>query len=96
MRRAMFGVLALAFLAGLPLAFLGGPWLLLLGLVCLLFAYAYTGGLPRWLIMVLGDIFVFSFFWSCGDRGAHFFVQAGGFAGRGRRESALRGRFGRS
>jgi 1,4-dihydroxy-2-naphthoate octaprenyltransferase len=80
MRRAMFGVLALAFLAGLPLAFFGGPWLLLLGLVCLLFAYAYTGGPFPLAYHGLGDIFVFVFFGLVATGGT-FFVQAGGFAG---------------
>ena len=62
MRRAILLVSALAFLAGLPLVYWGGWWLLPVGLVCLLACLAYTGGPLPLAYNGLGDIFVLLFF----------------------------------
>ncbi|MBI4622668.1 MAG: 1,4-dihydroxy-2-naphthoate polyprenyltransferase [Verrucomicrobia bacterium] len=76
MRRAMWGVLAGAFLVGLGLVAWGGPWLLVIGLASILCAIAYTGGPWPLAYHGLGDVFVFVFFGLVAV-GATYFVQAG-------------------
>jgi 1,4-dihydroxy-2-naphthoate octaprenyltransferase len=76
MRRAMIGVFALAFLAGLPLLAYGGWPLLLIGLASIACGIAYTGGPYPLGYNGLGDVFVFVFFGLVAV-GATYFVQAG-------------------
>ncbi|RPJ73429.1 MAG: 1,4-dihydroxy-2-naphthoate polyprenyltransferase [Alphaproteobacteria bacterium] len=44
MKKALISVMALAFLTGIYLMFIGGPVIILVGLMSLYFAYGYTGG----------------------------------------------------
>lgn len=76
MRRAMFSVLALAFILGLSLIYWGGPWLLIIGVASVLCAIAYTGGPYPLGYNGLGDLFVFIFFGLVAV-GASFYVQSG-------------------
>ncbi len=76
MRRAMWAVLAAAFLSGLGLIAWGGPWLLAVGAASILCGVAYTGGPYPLGYHGLGDIFVFVFFGLIAV-GATYFVQAG-------------------
>lgn len=62
MRRAMAVVLVVAFLTGLPLVAWGGPWLVPLGVACVVAAWAYTGGPYPLAYHGLGEVFVFVFF----------------------------------
>lgn len=59
---ATYATMALAFFTGLYLVWIGGWILLLLGILCLIFGIAYTGGPYPLGYNGLGDIFVFIFF----------------------------------
>jgi 1,4-dihydroxy-2-naphthoate octaprenyltransferase len=61
-RNGAFLILALAFLLGLYLAWVGGLPVVLIGLASLLCAVAYTGGPFPLAYHGLGDLFVFVFF----------------------------------
>jgi len=74
MRRAALGVFALAFLCGLPLAFIRDLWMLALGVLCLGFGYAYTGGPYPLAYRGLGDVFVIVFFGLAATGGAQYAV----------------------
>lgn len=76
MRRAMVGVFAAAFLLGLGLLHWGGPWMLAIGVLCILCGVAYTGGPYPLGYHGFGDLFVFIFFGLVAV-GATYFVQAG-------------------
>jgi 1,4-dihydroxy-2-naphthoate octaprenyltransferase len=76
MRRAMIGVFAAAFLAGLGLVAWGGPWLLLIGVASIVCGVAYTGGPWPLGYNGLGDVFVFLFFGLVAVA-TTYFVQAG-------------------
>jgi len=62
MRRAAFLTLAVAFLVGLTLVLWGGLWLILVGVVSVLCAVAYTAKPFALGYRGLGDLFVIGFF----------------------------------
>jgi 1,4-dihydroxy-2-naphthoate octaprenyltransferase len=62
MRRGAFAVLAAAFVLGLSLVWLRGWELLPLGVLSVIFSWAYTGGPYPLAYHGLGDVFVFVFF----------------------------------
>ena len=76
MKRAMIGVFAAAFVAGLGLIAWGGPWLIAIGVASIVCGVAYTGGPWPLGYNGLGDVFVFLFFGLVAV-GATYFVQAG-------------------
>ncbi len=76
MRRVMWIVLGAAFVLGLSLVAWGGPWLIVIGILSVVFAIAYTGGPYPLGYNGLGDIFVFIFFGLVAV-GATYYVQTG-------------------
>lgn len=76
MYRAMIVILTIAFSVGLCLVAWGGPWLILIGVVSVVCAIAYTGGPYPLGYNGLGDVFVLVFFGPVAV-GATYFVQAG-------------------
>lgn len=76
MRLAMTAVFTAAFLAGLGLIHWGGPWMLAVGLACILSGVAYTGGPWPLGYHGFGDLFVFIFFGLVAVA-TTYFVQAG-------------------
>lgn len=76
-KRAAFGALALAMVAGLVLVILSQAWwLLLVGAGAVIAAWGYTGGKNPYGYMGLGDVFVFFFFGPVATLGTTF-TQAG-------------------
>ncbi len=61
-RRAAITAFGLAGLSGLVLSLLTDPRLLVIGMVCLLAGYLYTGGPRPYGYLGLGELFVFLFF----------------------------------
>ncbi|MCZ7557191.1 MAG: 1,4-dihydroxy-2-naphthoate polyprenyltransferase [Bacteroidia bacterium] len=74
-RNVMIGVLAVTFLLGLYLVYLGGWPVLLIGIASLVCAVLYTAGPWPLAYVGLGDVFVFLFFGIVAVTGTHF-VQA--------------------
>ena len=61
-KRAAFAFLGLGGLAGLVLSATSQPWLILVGLACILAAWFYTGGTTPYGYRGLGEVAVFVFF----------------------------------
>ncbi|EFV91453.1 1,4-dihydroxy-2-naphthoate octaprenyltransferase [Dietzia cinnamea P4] len=61
-KRAAFGFLGLGGLAGLVLSATSQPWLILVGVACVLAAWFYTGGKSPYGYRGLGEVAVFVFF----------------------------------
>lgn len=62
-RLAALGCFAVAALAGLVLVMMTGrPWLIAIGLACIVAAWLYTGGRHPYGYLGLGEVFVFVFF----------------------------------
>ena len=80
MWRATLLVLGIAFCVGLLLTVWGGWWLVLVGIVCVVLALAYTGGPYPLAYLGLGDIFVILFFGIVPVM-LTYYVQAGSFEG---------------
>ena len=78
MRRAAYGVLAVAFLLGLSLLLWGGWWLLGVGVASVVAAVAYTAQPLALGYRGLGDVFVVLFFGVVAV-GVTAYVQVGGF-----------------
>ena len=79
MRRVMVLTFSLAFVVGLTLVALGGWWLVLVGVVSIASAVAYTGGPFPLGYHGLGDLFVFVFFGLVAVGGTYY-VQARGLS----------------
>ena len=61
-KRAAFAFLGLGGLAGIALSVTSAPWLILVGLACILAAWFYTGGTKPYGYRGLGEVAVFVFF----------------------------------
>ena len=61
-KRAAFGFLGLGGLAGLVLSATSAPWLILVGVACILAAWFYTGGTTPYGYRGFGEVAVFVFF----------------------------------
>lgn len=79
-KRAAVGAFAVAGAAGLALAAVAGWWLVLVGLVCVLAAWAYTGGPRPYGYAGLGEVSVFVFFGLVATVGTAY-VQTGRLTG---------------
>ncbi|HHX86342.1 MAG TPA: 1,4-dihydroxy-2-naphthoate polyprenyltransferase [Actinomycetales bacterium] len=71
-KKAAFGFLGLGGLAGLVLSWFSAPWLILVGLACILAAWFYTGGSRPYGYRGLGEVAVFVFFGLVAVTGTQF------------------------
>lgn len=71
-KRAAFGFLGLGGLAGLVLSWFSAPWLIVVGLLCILAAWFYTGGSRPYGYRGLGEVAVFVFFGLVAVTGTQF------------------------
>ena len=71
-RRAAFGAFAVAAVAGLVLAIAVAPWLIAVGLACIVAAWYYTGGKRPYGYAGLGEVAVFVFFGLVATAGTAF------------------------
>ena len=72
MRNAALIVVTVAFTLGLPLVYRSGYEVLLIGIACLVMAWAYTGGPFPLAYRGLGDLFAFVFFGLIAVTGTYF------------------------
>lgn len=75
-KRAAHISFALAFLSGIPLAWIGGWPIVVIGLLSLVAGYAYTGGPSPIAYSSTGELFVFIFFGLIAVMGSYY-LQAG-------------------
>ncbi len=75
---AAVGSFAVAAVAGVVVALTSNPWLLLLGILCIIVAWTYTGGPKPYSYFGLGEFMVFLFFGPVAVIGTTY-VQLGGF-----------------
>lgn len=75
-KRAAYVSFVLAFLSGIPLSWIGGWPIVVIGLLSLLAGYAYTGGPRPIAYSTTGEIFVFIFFGLFAVMGSYY-LQAG-------------------
>ena len=75
-KRAAYISFILAFLSGIPLSWIGGWPILVIGLFSLVAGYAYTGGPKPIAYSTTGEIFVFLFFGLIAVMGSYY-LQAG-------------------
>lgn len=71
-RQAAFGAFAVAAVAGLVLAIAVAPWLIAVGLACIVAAWYYTGGKRPYGYAGLGEVAVFVFFGLVATAGTAF------------------------
>ena len=71
-RRAAFGAFGVAAVAGLALAIVVAPWLIAVGLACIIAAWYYTGGKRPYGYSGLGEVAVFVFFGLVATAGSAF------------------------
>ena len=71
-RQAAFGAFAVAAVAGLVLAIAVAPWLIAVGLACIIAAWFYTGGKRPYGYAGLGEVAVFVFFGLVATAGTAF------------------------
>lgn len=80
LKRGIWVNVLLAMIIGLYLIFVGGPVILLIGVLSLIFAALYSGGPYPLSSIGLGDLFVFIFFGLTAVSGTYF-VQSGSLTG---------------